>query len=77
MEVNSSTAPITEAFASLFNLAESEKAPVGRFPARLWPTCSAKALTRGHCCPESPSADGETPLLKPGVRPGFQPKRTK
>ncbi len=45
------------------NLAEPEKAPVGRFPARLWPTRSAKALTRGHCCPEPPSADGGTLLL--------------
>ena len=25
----------------------------------------------------SPSADGEIPLLKPGVRPGFQPKNKK
>ena len=49
------------------NLAESEKAPVGRFPARLWPTRSAKALTRGHRCPESPVATGETPLLIPAV----------
>ena len=27
--------------------------------------------------PESLSADSEIPLLKPGVRPGFQPKQTK
>ena len=38
---------------------------MGRFPARLWPTRSAKALTRGHRCPESPVATGETPLLIP------------
>ena len=25
------------------NLVESENAPVGRFPTRLWPTCSAKS----------------------------------
>ena len=40
---------------------------MGRFPARLWPTRSAKALTRGHRCPESPVATGETPLLIPAV----------
>mgnify|MGYP000818284398 CR=1 FL=1 len=44
------------------NLVESENAPVGRFPARLWPTSSAKALTRGHRCPESDSAESEIPL---------------
>ena len=68
---NFSTAASIESFASLFNLADLEKAPVGRFPARLWPTCLAKALTRGHRGPESFVGTDETLFLNPGVRPGW------